>query len=169
LPIVIQVIGGEWDVDNIVSALEHNDRIRGIELWRIPSSQKEKVLAGIHQSIPSTDTSRAFVQRGNSADASLLNNLEIIFLRQLIFDTPQFAQFIGRTPMFKPKAHDETRLGFTDMDVSVALPLAQTTDGKTQVDDLMRTVGLAAFVSGAALQLVLSSVPRFRRVTTLRF
>ena len=49
----------------------------------------------------------------------LLENLWITFFNQLIFDTPQLTQFIGRTPKFK--AHDEARVVFSDLDVSVTL------------------------------------------------
>jgi hypothetical protein len=48
LPIIIKQRGRPtswWGVDNIVAALEHNDRIREIDLWRVPSSLLEKVLA----------------------------------------------------------------------------------------------------------------------------
>jgi hypothetical protein len=34
-------------------------------------------------------------------DSPLLNNLEITFFDQLIFDTPLLIQFISRTPMLK--------------------------------------------------------------------
>jgi hypothetical protein len=57
-------------------------------------------------------------------DAPLLNNLGIIFFHQLIFDTPQLTQFIGRTPKFK--AHVEARMIFSDQAVLVTLP--QTLD-----------------------------------------
>jgi hypothetical protein len=44
-------------------------------------------------------------------DAPLLDRLEITFFRQLIFHTPQFAQFIGRTPNLM--ASDEAHVAFT--------------------------------------------------------
>jgi F-box-like len=53
LPIVIRVYGYEmWGVDNIIAALEHNDRICQLELIDIPSSQMEKVLAAMQQPFP---------------------------------------------------------------------------------------------------------------------
>jgi hypothetical protein len=41
-------------------------------------------------------------------DAPLLNELGIFFFHQLIFDTPELAQFISRSPNFD--AHDEARV-----------------------------------------------------------
>ena len=45
-------------------------------------------------------------------DAPLLNKLEITFLYQLIFDSPQLIQFIRRTPKFK--ACNSARVEFSD-------------------------------------------------------
>jgi hypothetical protein len=53
-------------------------------------------------------------------DAPLLDNLRITFFHQLIFDTPQLAQLINRTPKFK--AHCDARVKITYRDVKVALP-----------------------------------------------
>jgi hypothetical protein len=53
-------------------------------------------------------------------DAPLLEKLAIIFFHQLILDSPQFTQFIGRTPAFK--AHNEARVEFSYLDVMVTLP-----------------------------------------------
>jgi hypothetical protein len=53
-------------------------------------------------------------------DAPLLDNLEVVFFHQQIFDTPQLAQFISRTPKFK--ARDEARIVFTNWDVRISLP-----------------------------------------------
>ena len=39
----------KWGVDNIIAALEHNDRICQLVLFEISSSQMEKVLAGMQQ------------------------------------------------------------------------------------------------------------------------
>ena len=50
-------------------------------------------------------------------DAPLLDYLDITFFHQLIFDTPQLAQFISRTPELK--AGDSAHLRFSDQDVSV--------------------------------------------------
>ena len=51
-------------------------------------------------------------------DAPLLNELDIIFFHQLIFDTPQLTQFISRTPKFK--ACDDARVQFSDLGVWVS-------------------------------------------------
>ena len=58
-------------------------------------------------------------------DAPLLDKLKITFFHQLIFDTPQLAQFIGRTPNFK--AYDEARVTFNSLGVHVEVP--HTFDG----------------------------------------
>ena len=53
-------------------------------------------------------------------DAPLLNRLYISFFHQVIFDTPQLAQFLSRTP--KLKACDEARLIFSDLHATITLP-----------------------------------------------
>ena len=55
-------------------------------------------------------------------DAPLLNTLRITFSHQLIFDTPQLTQFIGRTPKFKAHAGVEAQMVFSDWRVQVELP-----------------------------------------------
>jgi hypothetical protein len=55
-------------------------------------------------------------------DTPLLDNLTIIFIYQVIFDTPQLAQFISRTPKFK--TYDKARVFFSDEVVSITLPRA---------------------------------------------
>ena len=50
-------------------------------------------------------------------DAPLLDKLKIIFSHQLIYDTPQFTQFINRTPKFK--ANDEAKIDFSYWHVQV--------------------------------------------------
>jgi hypothetical protein len=55
-------------------------------------------------------------------DAPLLVKLEITFFHQLIFNTPQLARFISRTPKFM--AHDEVHVFFHDWNVWVRLPHA---------------------------------------------
>jgi len=55
LPIVVKQHGRpttRWGVDNIVAALKHNDRICEIDLWRVPSSLLEKVLAEMKEAFP---------------------------------------------------------------------------------------------------------------------
>ena len=50
-------------------------------------------------------------------DAPLLNKFEIIFLHQLIFDSPQLIQFLSRIPRFK--AYDRAQLQFNSSGVQV--------------------------------------------------
>jgi hypothetical protein len=56
LPVVVICDGREkWGVDNIIAALEHNDRVCGIRSLNIsetPNSQYEKVLAALQQPFP---------------------------------------------------------------------------------------------------------------------
>jgi hypothetical protein len=229
LPIVITVNGCEiWDADNVIAALEHNDRICQLVFHKFPSSLFEKVLPAMQQPFP-TMTHLELQSRGETVvvpdsflggsapqlqrvslfripfpglpklllsathlidldlqiiphsgyfspevmvtclsvltslkrlrisfesprscpdrksrrpppptrtllptltklqfkgvsdylevlvariDAPLLSKLEITFFHQLIFDTPQLSQFIGRTPKFK--AYDEAYVIFHD-------------------------------------------------------
>jgi hypothetical protein len=60
-------------------------------------------------------------------DTPLLDDLNITFFHQFIFETPQLAQFISRTPKFE--APDEAYVKFSDRDVSVTLPRGETFDG----------------------------------------
>ena len=60
-------------------------------------------------------------------DAPLLHVLDVRFFLQLIFDTPQLAQFIDRTPQLKT-THDEARLAFSDSGATISLP--QTFDDR---------------------------------------
>jgi len=53
-------------------------------------------------------------------DAPLLNQLDITFFHHLIFDTPQLAQFLSRTP--KLKAYDEAHVIFSGSLVTITLP-----------------------------------------------
>ena len=53
LPIVITGEDDEkWGVDNIIAAVEHNDRICELELWLSSSSQMEEVFAAMQQPFP---------------------------------------------------------------------------------------------------------------------
>jgi len=52
-------------------------------------------------------------------DAPLLNQLHITFFLQLIFDTPQLAQFISRTPNLN--AYNEACVTFSDSHATTAL------------------------------------------------
>ena len=237
LPIVVLGYGyEEWGADNIVAALEHNDRIPQMELFDFPSSQMEKVLAEMRRPFPalkylhlqsiggtvpavpdsflggsaprlqelslegiplprlpkllvsaphlvelrlrkiphsgyfspeamatcfstlsrleklviSFESSRCRPEQKSRhlppqtrallpvltnlcfvgvseylddlvarIDAPLLDNLEITFFYQLIFDTPRLTQFISRTPKLKLKAHDEAHVKFSDWAVWV--------------------------------------------------
>ena len=58
-------------------------------------------------------------------DSPLLDNLDISFSYQPLFNTPELTQFIRRTSKFK--AHDEERVVSYDSDVSLTLP--QTAGG----------------------------------------
>ena len=57
-------------------------------------------------------------------DAPRLNHLDIIFFNDIVFDTPQFAQFISRTPMLKPLK--EARITFEDNAAMVKLSTSQS-------------------------------------------
>jgi hypothetical protein len=63
-------------------------------------------------------------------DAPLLKGLNIVFFHQLTFDTPQIAQFIGRTSNFK--SHDKAQVYFTREKASVSF--ASTFDGSLYFD-----------------------------------
>jgi hypothetical protein len=62
-------------------------------------------------------------------DVPLLNDLEITFPHQLIYNTSQLIHFINRTPKFKK--HDEARVFLPGYDLSVTLP--QTFDGRIKL------------------------------------
>jgi hypothetical protein len=55
-------------------------------------------------------------------DALLLDGLNITFFHQLIFDTPQLAQFLARTPNIQPPANDRIVFNFSDPYVEVKSP-----------------------------------------------
>jgi hypothetical protein len=55
-------------------------------------------------------------------NAPLLIKLYITFFNDIVFDTPELAQFISRTPKFK--AHDKVRLVFDNGRVFIQLPSA---------------------------------------------
>jgi len=246
LPIVISGNDSqEWDVDNIIAALEHNDRVCGVELWNVPSCQMEKVLAAMQEPfpaltyldlvskdntepvipdsflggsaprlrslsldrIPFSSLPRLLLSATNLVNLSLcdvplsgfispeavvaglsmltrlkslwlefqsplwesrrtppptgprallpalthfefkgfceyledlvaridtprLDDLNLTFFYQFIFDTPQLAQFISRTPKFQTP--DEAYVKISRWDVSVTLPRRGTFDGTLQ-------------------------------------
>ena len=69
LPIIIWELGDEsWDTDNIVAALDHNDRIRELHFEDIRSSQLEKVLAAMQRPFPAL----MHLRLQNSDDTSLV-------------------------------------------------------------------------------------------------
>ena len=52
-PIIIEAIYRDsWGVDNILAALQHNDRICQLDLFGFPSSQLDKILAVMQQPFP---------------------------------------------------------------------------------------------------------------------
>ena len=59
LPIIVSSHGGysyhKWSGDNIIAALEHNDRIRELDFIYLTSSQMEKVLAAMQQPFPALE------------------------------------------------------------------------------------------------------------------
>ena len=56
LPINVEGSGHEtWGLDNIIAGLEHNDRIRKLDLDYLPSSQMEKVSAAMQQPFPALE------------------------------------------------------------------------------------------------------------------
>jgi hypothetical protein len=61
-------------------------------------------------------------------DTPRLNNLCVILFNDIVFDIPQFTQFVGRTPMLKPleKAH------FTFEDDTVIITLSSPASGKDE-------------------------------------
>ena len=59
-------------------------------------------------------------------DAPLLDKLEIFFFHEPILNNPHLTQFIDRTPKFK--ARSDARVVIFDRQVSVALPLPQTSN-----------------------------------------
>ncbi|KAN0106983.1 hypothetical protein V8E52_010585 [Russula decolorans] len=59
-------------------------------------------------------------------DAPLLDDLEITFFHQLVFDTPQLTQFISRTPRFNFNAYNGARVVFSELEVRITL--SQTSD-----------------------------------------
>jgi hypothetical protein len=61
-------------------------------------------------------------------DVPLLDGLEIEFFHQLIFDTPQLAQFLARTPNIQPPAN--ARIAFNLFDPYVEVEYPQTFPGQ---------------------------------------
>ena len=49
-----------WGVDNIIAALEHNDRIRQLDLLGVPNSQMENIFAAMQQPFPALEDLRLY-------------------------------------------------------------------------------------------------------------
>ena len=281
LPIVIRVKGINIKVvDNILAALEHNDRIRELELFLVPNSQMEYVLAAMQQPFPTLtclwlqpqlqgetapvvhasflggsaprlhalrlynisflglpklllsathlvdldfgriphsgyispeaivtglsmltrlerlvigfDSPRSCPDRKSRRsppirtllpvlvkllfkgvseyledlvariNAPLLDNLVITFFHQLIFDTPQLAQFINRTPKFT--AYDEARVFFSCWHVSVKLP--QTFEGTLELTILCKQADwqLSSLAQVCSLSFLQALIPTLERL-----
>ena len=102
LPIVIRVYGHEtWDGHNIVAAIEHNDRICELDLFDIPSSRLEKVLAAMRQ--PFSALTRLQLQpRGEAAPVvptSFLGGsapcLQTLFLNRIQVPSPGLTNLLS--------------------------------------------------------------------------
>ena len=65
-------------------------------------------------------------------DAPRLNYLGITFFNQIVFDTPQFMQFVSRTPMLK--LPEEARITFTGDTAYVRFSSQTSRFGKLEVD-----------------------------------
>ena len=72
-------------------------------------------------------------------DAPQLNELEIIFFNDIIFDTPQFMQFISRTPM--SRAPDKAHITLHDRTAGVSFSSQTPCYGKFYVEILCRGLG----------------------------
>ena len=72
LPIVISVpMLQQWGDDNIIAALEHNDRLCEIDLFFIPRSHSEKVLEAMQQQFP-------ILKQANLGLDSLQDDIELV-------------------------------------------------------------------------------------------
>jgi hypothetical protein len=96
-------------------------------------------------------------------DAPLLDNLRIAFFHQLLFDTPQLALFIIRTPKFNFKVHDAL-LDFSDWFARVKF--AQAFDGALELAISCRRPdwqlsSLAQLCSSSFPQAIISAVEHF--------
>jgi hypothetical protein len=68
LPIAIAGDGeGRWGVNNLVAALEHNDRICQISIWPVSSLQMETVLAAMQQPFPALTQLKLMAKGGTAA------------------------------------------------------------------------------------------------------
>ncbi len=85
-------------------------------------------------------------------DAPFLDELHIIFFHQLILDTPQLAQFIGRTPNLK--AHNEAQVTFLDDAVQVLLGYMQHVSLRTACKASDWQLSFVAQVCSSSLSLI---------------
>ena len=85
-------------------------------------------------------------------DAPFLEELNITFFHQLILDTPQLAQFIGRTPSLK--AHNEVHVTFLDDAVRVLLGSMQQISIRTTCKSLDWQLSFVAQVCTSSLSLI---------------
>jgi hypothetical protein len=88
-PLLPMTIWGDshemWGMDNIVAALEHNDRIRELALFDIPSSELEKVLAAMQRPFPAlTDLQLEPIDETAPVDLALFLGGSAPHLRTLI-------------------------------------------------------------------------------------
>lgn len=93
-------------------------------------------------------------------ETPLLDDLNITFFYQFIFDTPQLTQFIGRTPNFKEL--DEAYLKFSNSDVSVRLARPGTTlrFAVSCTDSLWQLLSLTQHLASPLYQALIPTVKR---------
>jgi hypothetical protein len=98
-------------------------------------------------------------------DAPRLIKLDLTFFNQILFDTPELVQFISRTSALK--APEKARVIFEDSFAGSSFHHGHLTT-ETSVSKSDAKVGLAGFVSGAGLYLVLASLSTWRTSTSPR-
>jgi hypothetical protein len=90
-------------------------------------------------------------------DVPQLDNLEITFFHQLIFNTPQLTHFISRTPKFK--SHDEARVFLSDGNWDVSITLPQTSNGSLRLG-IVGECGHSDWQLSSLAQICSSSFPQ---------
>ena len=122
---------GYFSPEAIVCCLSTLTRLESLWLgFASPLSRPVRVNRSLHPPTRSTLLAlTSFCFRGVSEyledlvariDAPLLDNLDIRFFHQLIFDTPRLAQFLVRTPTIQPPV--AVRITFFDRHVEVTYP-----------------------------------------------
>jgi hypothetical protein len=98
LPIVVWSDGHEkWGMDNIIAALGHRDRICRINLWRVPSSYFENVLAALERPFPElTRLLLGFEDEVALVDPDLFLGGSVLRLQTLWLDNIPLPGFIGK-------------------------------------------------------------------------